>query len=291
MKLWPTIILLIYCGVAWWRLDLLPGNWFGDISNVHEYADQIRLGQWPWYFIQSSGPFYHYFIVPLTWIFGQNYWGYKSISAVVGGMGLVAIYLMSEQIAGKRVAIFTSLITAVSFWYVVWARVGNTHIVIPLQAAIIIYSIFRYKKSQKMRWLIPAVLSAGSGLLTYPQTFFLPLLAIGWLAALKRGKAVVVLVCLMIPMVVVWGRMIAKQRDIFAPGGFVGNKIPQVKDLQKVETYQTTFRYLVKTTLMLHFKGDEIFRTNVPYSPQLDNISGVVFLPELFIGGEKIKNI
>ncbi|MBI4990540.1 hypothetical protein HZB96_00420, partial [Candidatus Gottesmanbacteria bacterium] len=75
-------ILLIYLAVSFYRIDSLPGEWFGDISNVHEYVTQILEGKWPFYFFQSPGPLDHYLIAPIILALGQSFLSYKIASII-----------------------------------------------------------------------------------------------------------------------------------------------------------------------------------------------------------------
>jgi len=55
-KIFLILIFILALTVRVYRLAELPGEWFGDISNVHEYVEQIFKGEWPYSFFQSPGP-------------------------------------------------------------------------------------------------------------------------------------------------------------------------------------------------------------------------------------------
>jgi len=279
MRSWLWVILLLYGMMAMWRLDALPGEWFGDISNIHEYVMEIQNGLHPWYFLQSEGPVYPYLIFPFTLIAGQKYLGYKLASVAVGATGVIAIYFMAKEIGGVIMARLAGIVTALSFWYIVWARVGNFQILVPVQTAILIWTLKRYMRTGG-RWEIPvAAIVAASGLFTYPAAFVMPVAAVVWLLFYKKWKALVIFLCLLAPAVCLWLGMFEKQNDVFNfTTGFIGQKVPSFENLYKTETLSTLLGYLSKTLLMLHVKGDIIFRTNVPFSPHLDLISGIFFV-------------
>src|SRR3972149_2220537 len=109
-----SIIIALFFVVSLYKLDELPGEWFGDISNVHEYVAQILDGQWPFYFFQSPGPVYHYMIAPIVAYVSQNYLGYKISSVVIGLIGLIGTYLFVLEIASRRVALITILVISIS---------------------------------------------------------------------------------------------------------------------------------------------------------------------------------
>ena len=77
-----------------YQLPKLPGEWFGDISIVHEYVERIWAGAWPLHFHLSSGPLYHYLIMPIVFLFhNQGYVTYKIASVSVSLVGLVIMYV------------------------------------------------------------------------------------------------------------------------------------------------------------------------------------------------------
>src|SRR3989338_6962645 len=89
------LVIIFALLVRLFRLDYIPGEWYGDISNVHEYVEQILAGKWPFYFFQSPGPLYHYLITPIAIIFANHgYETYKIASVIVSLIGLLGSFLM-----------------------------------------------------------------------------------------------------------------------------------------------------------------------------------------------------
>jgi len=65
------------------QLDQLQAEIYGDIAIVYEYIADIQAGNWPTYFSLSSGPLYHYLIMPIIALTGPSYFGMKLASVVV----------------------------------------------------------------------------------------------------------------------------------------------------------------------------------------------------------------
>ena len=170
-----SFILFGYFSIAFYRLDKIPGEWYGDISNVHEYVFLILNGEFPFFFFQSAGPIYHYLISPLIFLIGSRYIQYKIASVMVGGLAIFTIYKMADVLVGKMFAFLVAAVASFSFWTIVWARTGNSQILVPVLTATIVYSIEKYFKVGKYRYLILGIASSSAGLFTYPATFILPL--------------------------------------------------------------------------------------------------------------------
>ena len=153
-------------------LDQLPGEWFGDISNVHEYTSQILKGQWPFYIFQSPGPLYHYLIAPLVLLFQRKgYLTYKFASVFVSLLGLLSTYLFVKELFAKKLALLTLFTMGISFWYLVWSRLGNSQILIPFLSSFSLYFFVRLVKGGNLNDLFFYCLFSFFGLYTYPQTF------------------------------------------------------------------------------------------------------------------------
>lgn len=271
-------IIILYLTVAFFRLNELPGEWFGDISNVHEYTSQILRGEWPFYFFQSPGPVYHYLIAPivltraaLASLQGLPFFlTYKIASVLIGLIGLVGTYLLANEVAGKKIAQVTILVTSVSFWFLVFARLGNSQIIIPILTSLTVY--FAYKRN-----LFFGVVVSSLGLFTYPQTFILPLLFLLLLVFKKEKRTVIISLLSFLPAFLLFIWVVSRQPDNFTRG-YVGEKIFGGSSMSVTEVGKRFSLYLLKTFSMLHLQGDRTFRVNVEGSPQLDRISSIFFL-------------
>jgi len=276
-KILPIIVLAIYFVIGLWKLNDLPGEWYGDISNVHEYVLEILNGLWPWYFFQSTGPIYHYLVTPVILLLGSNYWQYKFSSVLVGGMGVVMTYLAVKELADRKTALWAMFLAAVSFWTIVWARTGNSQIIILFLTANVIFWAEKYAKTRKPAHLAVGALSASLGLFEYPQTFVLPLLWLWWLVSRKQIKGGLLGTLLLILPLLLFAKVILSNLDNFTTG-YVGDKVPSISQLLTQQTRQRFIENIKKTALMMHYKGEGIFRVNVPGDPHIDRISGIFFL-------------
>src|SRR3989344_7800996 len=119
-------ILAIYIIICFYTLDVLPGEWYGDISNLHEYVQDILAARFPWDFLQSTGPLYHYIVAPFAYVFGSTYYTYKVVSVGIAAVGLIFLWHLAFDFGGKRLAFASTSLAAGSFWYIVWGRLGTS---------------------------------------------------------------------------------------------------------------------------------------------------------------------
>ncbi len=265
-------------------LSGVPREWYGDISIVHHYVASILRSEWPFGYQLSAGPLYHYLVAPLIAVLGASYLAYKLASVVVSLLGLAAIAWLGHLMGGARLSLATLFVAACGSWYLVFSRLGNSQILIPLVTALTLGCALQALRQGSRRWTLLGAIIAASGLYIYPQTFVVPglyLLILGLAALLPRpsaprlrrlGLALLLMGVLAIP----FGLIVARQPDNFG-SGYVGSKFfgsgqplgPLVEQLGD---------NLVRTALMLHVRGDHVFRSNPPQAPQLDGLSGLLFL-------------
>lgn len=282
-RLFIVLIFLLAIYIRFYKLAELPGEWFGDISNVHEYVTEILEGRLPFYFFQSAGPLYFYLIIPIVKVVGSKYLGYKIASVLVSFICLQIIYLFAKEVLGRKFGLVTMLITAVSFWHIVWSRIGNLQILVVAVSALSYCFLFRsLKKGGNIIW---AMVFASSGLFIYPAAFVLPLtiLIVYIFGLLINGqfinnkKSILLALLSMLPAVILFGAVVLKQTGNFFQG-YVGEKFNNTDQLGVIELLSRFINYVLQTLLIFHYKGDSIFRINVPHTPLIDRLSGIFML-------------
>ena len=279
------LILLFFLGLGLWRLNEIPGEWYGDISIVNIYVQAILDGRWPFIFIAGGGPLYHYLISPIIFFIGVNYMHYKYISLFVGAVGLIPIYLFAKEISTRKIALLTTFLTAFSFWYFVWARIGNYNIFSPIITAAMMFFLLRYIHARSPRNLVLGIFFASCGLFLYPGVFILPLVFLSILGysffvkdiSSSRWKILGVAMLGFLLAFCLFIFLIIHNIDNFG-SGYIGTKIFAVSQFTPQEFLMRLGANILKTLGMLHIAGDVVFRTNIPYSPHIDHISGLFFL-------------
>lgn len=270
--------------VGLYRLDTLPGEWFGDISIVNNYVSEILAGNHPFIFVTSAGPVYFYCIAPIIYLVGASFLTYKLISLSVGVVGIVVIYLFARALFSSRIALITSFLTACSFWYLVWARLGNYNICVPILTACMLYCFLKYVHGHHFRWLAGSIIASGFGLFLYAGTFVLPVVLCAlylydlvWQRKKMEWRQIWRMACWYLPIFTLFMLLLflsARQEA----DGYLGTKLIDTFSLPLGDFLLQLGRNAFRTLTMLHLEGDIVFRWNIPAKPLIDTVSGIVFI-------------
>ena len=279
-------VIVLFLIIGFYKIDQIPGEWFGDISLVNNYVNAIVQGQHSFYLSTSLGPLYYYLVAPMVGYFGSSYLIYKYLSIIVGAFGLVCIYFFVQQISSKRIAILSILLTGTSFWYLVWSRLGTSGIIFPLLSSLTMLFLMLYLKKYNVRYLILGLIFSSLGLFTYSGCFLLfPLyIFIVLYEAVFRTKLkellrlISILFLVSIPIIIMFLSLIANDQSGLGPQGYLGAKIFNTFKLTPGEILFRLINNIYRTLTMFHLEGDIVFRWNVSKTPHLDFISGLFLL-------------
>jgi 4-amino-4-deoxy-L-arabinose transferase-like glycosyltransferase len=285
LPVWQASFLLLFAlmvGIVLFlrlfKLDALGSEIYGDIIIVRNYMQGVLAGKWPIRFDLSAGPLYHYLIAPIIAVVGLDYAGLKLASVIVSLGVLAATYAFSRRLVNDYFALLTTFIAGVSSWLLIFSRLGNSQILLPLLTAAALWLVIRVVQRNRQSDLIACAIVSALGLYVYPQSFVLPgaifltLLVLRWTGFPITGKrlglfALVVLVCA-IPFVFIVGVDPANFSE-----GYIGSKMKTEGDVLTLLGQNT-----VKALLAFNVRGDASFRSNPSGLAQLDRISGVLFL-------------
>lgn len=252
---------------------------YGDIALVREYLDLIRQGRWPFYFALSSGPLYHYLVMPVIAVAGPGYFGMKLASVVVSLGVLAATFALSRRLHGDLLALLALFVSGVSSWLLIFSRLGNSQVVVPLLATTSLWLLVRFVQEQEQRDLVLSATIAALGFYGYPQSFILaPVMALTLVALRFTGQRVrwqdvglyaSTSVVVALPFFV---RIVARDPSNFF-SGYIGGKL-----LTSGEIHRVLLENVGRVVLSLHVHGDMVFRSNPVGRPHLDPVSGVLFL-------------
>jgi len=271
-------MVVVVLGVRFWKLDTLQSEVYGDISIVYEYIHDIVIGHWPFYFSLSSGPLYHYLVFPLVSIAGMNYFGFKLASVLASLAALGFTYLFARRLMESAFAILATFITGISFWFLIFSRLGNIQVIVPLLTMAALWLLLRFIQDHRRADLYACALVASLGLYAYPSAFVLPgTVAVTLLALYTTGFrmklaewAWFLVICAVTVMPFIF--IVLHDPSNFT-NGYLGGKIQAGANAASV-----LFGNLLRAFGAYHFAGDTVSRSNPLGRPQLDFISGILLL-------------
>lgn len=264
-----------------YRLDDLQAEMYGDINIVHEYVSDIRSGFWPFNFILSSGPLYHYLIWPIVGVTGMDYAGLKLASVIVSLGTVLGAYLLSRRLAGHSFALVAAFVTGVSSWMLIFSRLGNSQIAVPMLVMLALWLIVRYLQGGGMINVALAAVVSTLGLYGYPQSFvvgptmFVTLLVLRLFGQRVEWRALGLFLVTMLILAVPFAIVFSGDSEGFV-NGYIGGKFFGAENV-----LQRLVQNFTRAMLAFHVSGDNVFRSNPPGVPHLDLISGIFMLAGL----------
>jgi hypothetical protein len=273
-----ALAVLVPLAMRVYRLADLQAEQYGDINIVFEYVRDIRNGLWPFRFVLSSGPLYHYLIVPLISLAGQNYFGIK-IASVVTSLAVLALgYLVGRRFFGHTFGLLVLFITGISSWLLVFSRLGNSQILVPVLVSGALYCLIRYEQGGRLWWVGLAAGVSGLGFYGYPQSFAVApamLIALVILLVARRrpllkplGLFLLITLVVSVPFDIYFVQ--APERFV---EGYIGGKLTDTP-----APLSAFIGNLGRAFGAYHLQGDAVFRSNTPNQPHLDAISGLLML-------------
>ncbi len=198
-----------------YQLNLVPIELFGDEIDVGLQANSILktgndyLGNtFPVMFHSFAEyrlPLFIYSDVPFVALFGLNEWGVRFSGVFWGMLGVLGMYLLSNKLLGRKVALISTGLLAFSAWHIQLSRQGGVEAIMLL--TFLIFGVWSFLKGlDKFSWLIISVVIFGLSFYTYAiadvltPLFILMLLGLypKKLRAFGLRKAAVLLVVLVV---------------------------------------------------------------------------------------------
>jgi len=284
------ILLLIFAIAAFMRLyrfDQIPfGTWFDEADNG---LNALKIINEPGYlpvFVESTNlPAHFLYLIALSFrILGVSTLSIRAVSVVFGLGTVAAAFLTGQELFNRKMGLVIAFMLAVSRWDVNWSRIGMHGITVPFFELLTVGLVLRALRRQRLMDYALAGLSIGFGLCFYTPLRLFPFV-IGLLIVMlliNRRKLIrsywrgILIYCL--------GSIIASIPIIylvtFQPDEFF-SRMENVSIFMG-KTPQEGWQAVAKTTsehlLMFNYQGDRNGRHNLPGTPMLDPITGVLMV-------------
>ena len=144
-RILPVVVLLVAIFLRLYSLDTVPRGFSYD--EVWNGLDALRIldGERPIFLTENSGreALFIYLQALSIAFLGQTGLGLRVVSAIMGILTVVAAYMLVRRMFSARVALLTCGWLSVSFWHVIFSRVGLRGISLPLFLAVGFYCLWR----------------------------------------------------------------------------------------------------------------------------------------------------
>ncbi|MEZ4593981.1 MAG: glycosyltransferase family 39 protein [Chloroflexota bacterium] len=187
-KLLLAGLLLLAFGLRVVALDEAPPGLRYDELQNYLMAGRVLAGERPLYFAESWGhePLYHYLQAGSLALLGELDWSLRLPSVVLGMIELATTWLVAQKLLGRRVGLLTTAFLAVSFWAILYSRVGLRVGAVTAFATLMIYFLWRCWErptAQTWRGLADGALAGlflAAGVYTYLAGRVLPAIFVGF---------------------------------------------------------------------------------------------------------------
>jgi 4-amino-4-deoxy-L-arabinose transferase-like glycosyltransferase len=182
-----VLLTLLALFLRLWRLEENPPGWRDDeLINSLVISQKVLDGDWAIYFSDASGheALYHFLSAVTLGIFGPGTAGIRWLPAILGTLTIPLTYLVASRLYGKKVGFLAAALLTISFWSLMYSRIGIRHISMPVFMLAAFYAFLRAMKydyshpieeansdhslsKAQVLWFLAAGLLIGLGFYTY----------------------------------------------------------------------------------------------------------------------------
>lgn len=308
------LILVIASFFRLWHLNSIPPGLYPDEAiNGNDAVEALGTGEYKLFYPENNGREGLFInLIALSFkVFGVHIWSLKLISALIGILTVLGLYLLTKELFNSpTIALLSAFFLSISFWHINFSRIGFRGIMVPFLLVWSFYFLFKVINTEQNKknilFSIFCLLLSG---------FFFGL---GFHTYIAFRVAVLILV---VPLVMIWikfwkqykksGRLWPTyfkkgfwQYDFWLvailvaalsiglyflqnPQDFVG-RAGNVSIFAQENPIKALIVSSVKTLGMFNIVGDGNWRHNFAGSPQLLWLIGILFLVGLIISIKKL---
>jgi len=153
--------------------------------NLNSYVDKFAISEVESVEVSKNLSFDHLVNAPYQlmqkttlYVFGNNGWGVRLSSLILGIVSVILFYLLMRQLTNRNITIFSTVMFAGTSWMLNVSRLGDptiTHILWPIAILLVAYNVYKFN----LAWFWYVVAGAVLGLSSYtPRMIYFVLLAI-----------------------------------------------------------------------------------------------------------------
>lgn len=258
-----------------------PGIHYDEAANGILAADIGLRGERPIFIASYTGKeaLFFYFAAGLIRLIGESVFSLRLTAAFIGLLTVAATYWLGyELFRDRRIGLLAAALLAVSFWHLLFSRLGFRAISQPLLQALVVAALFRGLRRDSWPWLAFAGLGLGLTAYTYLAARVFPIpLALALLPVLfnrrhaprrwlQLGFFVVLAGLVLVPLLAYFLR---HPEAFWVRINQVGPETGSFSAL--IESYGQSLG-------MLFIKGDPYWRFNIPDLPIFNWLWGVLML-------------
>ncbi len=188
------ILLLLILALAsffrLWQLDSIPPGLYPDEAiNGMDALETLETGQFKVFYPENNGRegLFIWLITLSFKLFGPATTSIRLVSAILGILTVLGLYLLAKELFNKNVALLSSFFLAVSFWHTNFSRIGFRAILVPFLMSFSFYFLWRAFRRNNVLDYVWAGIFFGLGFYTY-IAFRVAVVILGILIFLKMAE-------------------------------------------------------------------------------------------------------
>ena len=129
-----------------WNLGDMPPGWRDDeLINSLVISQHVLDGEWALYYADASGheALYHVLNAFFLGVFGANWLGIRLLSVFLGVLAVPVTWLLGRKLFGSWVGLLSAAGLTLSFWSLMYSRIGLRHVLMPLLTLLAFYFFWR----------------------------------------------------------------------------------------------------------------------------------------------------
>ena len=291
-----TLALLVAAVLRLPQLTEIPPGVHYDEAAYGLNAGDIGLrGERPIFIPAFTGrePLFLYAAGGMAAALGNTLFALRLTAAFFGLLTVAATYWLGrEMLADRRIALLAAALLAVSFWHVLFSRLGFRVISQPLLIALAVAALFRGLRGGRWPWLWLGGVLIGLTAYTYLAARLFPvLLAFALLPLLldPRTRALRARQLLLVALVAFLTALPLLAYFAAHPDAF-WVRIGQVAPGAAAESLTLT-ESLLRAFGMFFLAGDPYLRFNLPGRPLFDFVTGGLLLAGWIIGAARYRRL
>ncbi|MEZ4514381.1 MAG: glycosyltransferase family 39 protein [Chloroflexota bacterium] len=150
-----AVIFLTFLALALrlWRLELHPPGWRDDeLINSLVISQKVIDGDWAVYYSDASGheALYHALNAFFLAIYGPSAAGIRWLSVFLGTLTIPLTYAIGRRLFNPTVGLIAAAALSISFWSLMYSRIGLRHISLPVFSMGAFYFFWRLAISNQL---------------------------------------------------------------------------------------------------------------------------------------------
>jgi len=294
-RLWPPkrdivvliAILIIAAFVRLYHLGSLPfGVWYDEADNGLWALRIVEDSNYRPIYVESTNlPAHFLYLVALSFkLFGVNVLAIRLVTASLGVLTVLAVYLLVREILDHRLALVAAFLLAVSRWDVNFSRLGMHGVSTPLFAALAAYFLTRALRTERRLDFALGGVTLGLGLCFYAPYRLFPFVIGLFLvhkAIVERGfvrrhyLSVLVFALAALLVLAPVGQFAWRNPKTFFDRTRTTSIFRDKTGSQAIEAVRQSAK---QHLLMFNYRGDPNGRHNLPGEPMLDFATSALFV-------------